>query len=237
MGQNEARRWAASVAGRVGSNIQRARKDLGMSAQHLSDGCEAAGYPIPRSTIANLESGRKETVSLQELMVIAQVLGVPPITLIYSPFQVADMVELVPGVERLSVDAAEEFTFRNPGLSNLADLTEQAISLRGLEHAASELARRARLVSSGDIGPEAARGQRGLDDQSIADLARQEAQSIASGISTILRKARRLRQRLVAAGVPVWAVPDELAASYAESDDTDDAGVIVARPGSTREFS
>ncbi|UOD81991.1 helix-turn-helix domain-containing protein [Paenarthrobacter ureafaciens] len=237
MGQNEARQWAGSVALRVGKNIQRARKDAGKSAQQLSDGCEAVGYPIPRSTIANLESGRKETVSLQELLVIAHVLDIPPITLIYSPYRAADLVEAAPGVERMAVDAAEEFTFREQGASTLADLNEQAFSLRGLEQTASGLVRRAELVRSGEIVPEAARGQRGLDDKSISDLALQEWESIASGISTIMKKARKLRTRLSKAGVTVWDVPEDLVQSYQASEDSDDAGIFVSRPGFSRGFS
>lgn len=63
-----------------------------MSTQQLA---EKTG--INRSVLANLESGRRNTVSVPELLVLAEALGVPPALLI-APVH-ADVVEIVPGRE------------------------------------------------------------------------------------------------------------------------------------------
>lgn len=188
-----------------------------MSAQQLSDGCESAGYPIPRSTIANLESGRKETVSLQEVLVIAQVLELPPITLIYSPWDVAETVQVVPGVDLLGVDASDRFTYSGPDVSVWGNLNYDALVLRDLEQRASLLFVRNKFLRSGDVEPAAAGGGR-LDDESVAELAEQEAESNTRSAVALLRKARPLREGLVKAGVRVWELPAGLIDAYAQAE-------------------
>lgn len=75
-----------------------------MSAQQLADACAELGHPIPRSVLANLESGRRETISVPELLVLAQALRVAPMRLLV-PLGHADAVELLPGVEVATTDA------------------------------------------------------------------------------------------------------------------------------------
>jgi transcriptional regulator with XRE-family HTH domain len=53
-----------------------------VSAQELADRMTAAGYPIKRSVIANLESGRRAEVSVDHLAAAAQALGVDAATIL-----------------------------------------------------------------------------------------------------------------------------------------------------------
>lgn len=57
------------------TNLRRLHK---ISAQQLADRMTAAGYPINRSVIANLENGRREEISVGHLVIAAQVLGADP---------------------------------------------------------------------------------------------------------------------------------------------------------------
>lgn len=63
------------------------------------DAAQQLGYPIPRSTIANLEGGRKVTVSTQELTVLARALGVDSAALLYSPLRPTELVRPIPDRE------------------------------------------------------------------------------------------------------------------------------------------
>lgn len=54
-----------------------------MSAQELADATERLGLPIGRSVLANLENGRRPTISVAELLVLAAALRVPPIELVF----------------------------------------------------------------------------------------------------------------------------------------------------------
>ena len=66
-----------------------------MSAQELADACEELGYPIPRNVIANMESGRRATLPLVEVMVLAEALHTYPICLIY-PVGYVEQVQPLP---------------------------------------------------------------------------------------------------------------------------------------------
>lgn len=221
MGQSEARLWASSVARQAGQNIQRARKRASMSAQELSDACGSLGHPIPRSTIANIESGRKETVSLQELLVLAEALKAPPITLIYYPFDAAEVVERVPGQTCLTVKAGEMFAFSLEGdESSLGQLHENVLSLLSLEESAMLLLKTAAGLAEGSIEFELAggghlRGGVRLDFSGVTnEAAQQEANTTRRVAAKLIAKAARTREKLSVSGIGLWDIPDELASLY-----------------------
>lgn len=86
--------WADQVTATVAGEVRRRRKELGWSAQDLADRCEQVGYPIPRNVIANMESGRRRTLPLVEIMVLAKALNTYPVCLLYP-------VGYVPRVQQL----------------------------------------------------------------------------------------------------------------------------------------
>lgn len=71
------------MAQNIGAEIRRARKAAGISAEHLADLCTEHGLPIKRHVITGLEIGRRDNVSVAEVVAIATVLNVPVATLIY----------------------------------------------------------------------------------------------------------------------------------------------------------
>lgn len=75
--------WAARITKAVIAEVRRARKELGMTAQDLADACEELGHPIPRNVIANWESGRRLTLTVPELIVLARAVDTPPAALVF----------------------------------------------------------------------------------------------------------------------------------------------------------
>ncbi|MEU5772634.1 hypothetical protein ABZ819_04930 [Streptomyces venezuelae] len=57
----------AAVSAAVIQELATARRGHRMSAQRLAEQMTAAGYPIKRSVIANVESGRREEISVDYL--------------------------------------------------------------------------------------------------------------------------------------------------------------------------
>ncbi|SDY84775.1 hypothetical protein SAMN05661080_04795 [Modestobacter sp. DSM 44400] len=80
-----------------------------MSGQQLADATATLGHPLPRSVIANLESGRRDTVSVAELLVLARALEVPPLQLVF-PIGREAMNEVLPGTVIPTWLAAQWFT-------------------------------------------------------------------------------------------------------------------------------
>ncbi|MFF7637744.1 helix-turn-helix domain-containing protein [Kitasatospora sp. NPDC008050] len=87
--------WQAAVTGRVAEAVRRFREERGMSAQDVADACAKLGYPIARSVIANLENGRRSSVDVAELLVLAKVLDVPPVALLV-PVGEESEIEVLP---------------------------------------------------------------------------------------------------------------------------------------------
>lgn len=88
--------WPARLARTMAGEVRRFRQVRGMSAQQLADRCAELGMPIARSVLANFESGRRPTLSVAELLVIAQALRVPPAALVF-PVGYQARIEVLPG--------------------------------------------------------------------------------------------------------------------------------------------
>ncbi|ORL86104.1 hypothetical protein A5N78_20580 [Prescottella equi] len=91
--------------------------------QRLSEKCSELHYPIPRSTLTNLEVGRKESLVVQELVVIATALNVPPVQLLF-PGLMTEQCEFLPGQYTTAWDALKQFTGED-GLPDAASMRDQ----------------------------------------------------------------------------------------------------------------
>lgn len=105
--KDAAKAWTTAI----GQRIQAERKRREITAQGLADATERLGYTVTRNTIASLENGRKELLSLQELVVLARALEIAPVALMY-PIDTNDMVRVPadPPVEVPAFRAARWFS-------------------------------------------------------------------------------------------------------------------------------
>jgi hypothetical protein len=76
-----------------------------MTAERLAARTAQLGYEVTRSTIANIESGRRDVVTVQQVTVIAMALDASPVALLFDP---ADPVtQLLPGEAMSGIEASE----------------------------------------------------------------------------------------------------------------------------------
>ncbi|MFH0243083.1 helix-turn-helix transcriptional regulator [Streptomyces sp. HK10] len=87
--------WADRIKANVAGEVRRRRKEMGWSAQDLADRCERLGHPIPRNVIANMESGRRASLPLVDVMVLAAALETYPVCLIF-PVGYVDRTQELP---------------------------------------------------------------------------------------------------------------------------------------------
>jgi transcriptional regulator with XRE-family HTH domain len=109
MTQPPAPDWSTRLAWSVAHEVRRHRQGQGLSAQQLADRCAELGMPIQRSVLANLESGRRTTVTVAEILVLAAALDIPPALLLF-PVGHAESVEVLPGKQQESLEAVEWFS-------------------------------------------------------------------------------------------------------------------------------
>lgn len=110
--------WSRQVAARVGEQVAYYRNrqavftapDLEqrvkppMTLQELSDRCSELGYPIARSVLSKLEKGHRQSVTVDELLVLAAALHVPPALLLF-PLGRSQTAEPLPGYSVHPMDA------------------------------------------------------------------------------------------------------------------------------------
>lgn len=80
----------------IAREIRRHRDRQKLSAQQLADRTAEFGMPIPRNVLANLESGRRDMITVAEVLVLAAALSVSPLELI-APAGYDSEIELLPG--------------------------------------------------------------------------------------------------------------------------------------------
>jgi len=101
--------WPVRVTKTVAREVRRYRDERKLSAQQLEERTAEFGMRIPRSVLANLESGRREVVSPAEVVVLAAALGVAPVELL-SPVGFDQQVEMLPGRMMDPLSAMRWFT-------------------------------------------------------------------------------------------------------------------------------
>lgn len=128
MGNDDWRKaWTDTIAKRV--KEIRAEKD--MTGDRLSTRTKELGYEIPRSTLANIEIGRKSSVGVHEVVILAAALEVPPVSLMFDVGN-DKLVELLPNDYRAQIEASSWFSglqplLPKPGLRQYGSFSPDAV--------------------------------------------------------------------------------------------------------------
>jgi transcriptional regulator with XRE-family HTH domain len=115
--------WSRALHRRIAGAIKQRRHGR-MSALELADATARLGYPITRSQIANYESGRKQSLDVAELTVLAAALDVAPLELLF-PGEADSPVERLPGKTVPTAHAASWFAGRPDWLDSLHGAFDQ----------------------------------------------------------------------------------------------------------------
>ncbi|MGH4009779.1 MAG: helix-turn-helix transcriptional regulator [Pseudonocardiaceae bacterium] len=89
------RAWPAESSQATGRAIRHYRKERHMSAEQLAHAVSALGLRYTRTQVTNLETGRRDSVTVGEVYAFAAVLDVPPVVLLL-PLGSGESVELLP---------------------------------------------------------------------------------------------------------------------------------------------
>jgi transcriptional regulator with XRE-family HTH domain len=88
--------WTIRVAAGVGSRVAYHRKQAAMTASALSARCAELGLPLDRNVIAKLETGHRQSVTVDEVFVLAAALDIPPALLLFG-VGTEETAEILPG--------------------------------------------------------------------------------------------------------------------------------------------
>ncbi|MEV0006406.1 helix-turn-helix transcriptional regulator [Micromonospora sp. NPDC050980] len=90
--------WSKSVTKVIASQVKYWRDKRSMSANDLARRTAELGSEVPRSVIANLETGRRESISVDELLILGAALDVPPLLLL-TPVGRINTMRILPGLD------------------------------------------------------------------------------------------------------------------------------------------
>ena len=100
--------WADDLTARVAGAVKSRRTALGLTAADLA-ARTSVGKPLTRAVISDLETGRKKSLEVTELLTLAAALDIPPMLLLFPDYP-DGTVEVIPGEQRTTVDAASWFS-------------------------------------------------------------------------------------------------------------------------------
>ncbi len=102
--------WPTALTARIAQGIREARRAAGLTMAEVARGCADRGLAdITEHSVKNLESGRKSSITIADFLVLADVLGAPPVTLLF-PLGTSATVDALPGREVSTWDALAWFT-------------------------------------------------------------------------------------------------------------------------------
>jgi|GEM_PF-5915222 len=148
---------------RIGSHVAALRTERQLSAQQVADRTSKLGNEVTRSTIANLESGRKESVSIVEIAMLAAALEVAPVRLLFDVRE--PEVAALPGQKTSAVRAIDWWSALAPAPGSAE-----------ADHPSAEYSGPVELVRSYDgavkaiLAFESARHTHGTDDPEVRRL-------------------------------------------------------------------
>lgn len=105
--------WSPSFTARVAEQMRQARKAVGLTVAEAAQACVELGLAVPKTTITNLETGRRTSIDLAEFLVLAEVYRVPPISLLF-PLGTEASVAVLPDREVPTWEAVAWFTGETP---------------------------------------------------------------------------------------------------------------------------
>lgn len=187
--------------------MREARKAAGLTMGDVAQGCADRGLTeITEQSVKNLESGRKASMTIADFVVLADVLGVPPVTLLF-PLGASATVEVLPGREVSTWDALAWFTGETPidqpapegSARDVLDVFRNHGDLVAAATASTALARERRRAASTTL------------DRARRATLLQRAEGYEEHAFEDCQELRAFRGRMRERGLVPPALPDELA--------------------------
>lgn len=105
--------WSVRVTRGIGRRVAYHRERADLTASMLSARCASLGLPLDRNVIAKLENGHRNSVTADEVLVLAAALQVPPVVLLFG-VGTEETAELLPGNHAPPYAAARWFSGEAP---------------------------------------------------------------------------------------------------------------------------
>lgn len=208
--------WVGEVAALLAAQVKHYRKQRGMTAAQLSEACAALGADVPTSVINNLETGRRASFDVAELLVVAKALDVAPLLLLF-PVGRQETVRVLPDRVLPVWEAAAWFTDETPLTHAPAPGTPRAVIDSFRQHADAVTTA---LTSQRLLGEQQRKANTTLNETRRQDHLR-SADQLGQLLLQDAQALRSLRAEMRSAGLLPPALPQDLA--FVDNDEDEDA--------------
>lgn len=208
--------WSGEIAALLAAQVRHYRKRQGMTAAQLAEACAALGADVPVSVINNLETGRRASFDVAELLVVAKALDVAPLLLLF-PLGQQERFPVLPGQEVAVWEAASWFTDETPLTQAPLPGTPRAVIDAFRQHADAVSTA---LASQRLLGEQQRKANTTLSQTRRADHLR-AADQLGQLLLEDARALGALRSEMRAAGLLPPALPADLAFVDAGGEDDD----------------
>ncbi|MEU9396124.1 helix-turn-helix transcriptional regulator [Streptomyces sp. NPDC048324] len=199
--------WPTAFTARIAQGMREARKAAGLTMGEVAHGCADRGLTeFTEHSMKNLESGRKASITVADFVVLADVLGVPPVTLLF-PLGTSATVEALPGKEVSTWDALAWFTGEAPLDQPAAEGTAREV-LDVFRHHGDLVAA---ATSSNALARDRRRTASTTLDRARRATLLQRAEGYEEHAFEDCQELRAFRGRMRERGLVPPALPDELA--------------------------
>ncbi|WP_030886607.1 helix-turn-helix domain-containing protein [Streptomyces sp. NRRL F-5053] len=197
--------WSSNFTARVAEHMRAARQSAGLTVAEAASACADLGLAVPKTTITNLETGRRSSLDLAEFLVLAEVYKIPPVSLLF-PLGTTATVAVLPNQEVPTWDALAWFTGEDPLEKPAPEGSpRQVLDVFRAHRDAVETA----LTSS-----RLAKERRRKASTSLDPQRREQLLSAAASYEQVAfddcRELRDFRDRMREHGMALPALPDEL---------------------------
>lgn len=202
--------WSEDFATRIASAIKSAREAQvpKLSVAKLSERTGDLGFPMSRTVISDLELGRRRSIDVAELAILAAALEIPPVALLY-PDLPDGRVEALPGFDISHIEAVQWFSGEKPLEKGVADFEAERRRDAGVERvrASRELDRlRHQLADAEWRNTSMEPGATLEQDSVIAELTEEHRARTERDVERLRADVERLTSKMRASG---WTVTDD----------------------------
>lgn len=194
-----------------------------MTAAQLSEACTALGADVPTSVINNLETGRRASFGVAELLVVAAALDVAPLLLLF-PLGREEAVRVLPDRVVPVWEAVAWFTDETPLTHAPAPGTPRAVLDAFRQHADAVTTA---LTSQRLLGEQQRKANTTLSETRRQDHLR-SADQLGQLLLQDAQALRSLRADMRSAGFLPPALPPDLA--FVDGDEDEEAPVAEGGP-------
>ncbi len=196
--------WSAGLVARIARTIKKRRGELGLTTADLSSACRERGVPIAANGLTKIENGQRDSLKVEEVIVLAHALDLPLASLLV-PLESLEDIALLPTLSVSPWEAVAWITGED-SLDEAPPGSARAVLAAFREH---DVDVRTALISTREAQSRRVQARKALGSARYESLARQ-ADELDRMAHEDCTRLRAVRDKMRAEGLRPTPLPEAL---------------------------